>query len=211
MKTRAFSLTILIAVVLCLWIDKTFGQPFPNTPAIQLGRGFIGHIAYSPDGKILATAGSTLWLYNADDLTEITPLKGHTDFINTVTFSLDGQFLASASNDGTVRLWDTASYHQVAILPHQHPVLSVAVSPDGTLLASTRKKSVLLWAIPAQQEVGRLEGHIATVNDIAFSPDGIRLVSGSNDTTVRTWDVSTGEEIGRLVHLACFQHQLRSY
>ena len=133
MKTRAFSLTILIAVVLCLWIDKTFGQPFPNTPAIQLGRGFIGHIAYSPDGKILATAGSTLWLYNADDLTEITPLKGHTDFINTVTFSLDGQFLASASNDGTVRLWDTASYHQVAILPHQHPVLSVAVSPDGTL------------------------------------------------------------------------------
>ena len=202
MKTRAFSLTILIAVVLCLWIDKTFGQPFPNTPAIQLGRGFIGHIAYSPDGKILATAGSTLWLYNADDLTEITPLKGHTDFINTVTFSLDGQFLASASNDGTVRLWDTASYHQVAILPHQHPVLSVAVSPDGTLLASTRKKSVLLWAIPAQQEVGRLEGHIATVNDIAFSPDGIRLVSGSNDTTVRTGDVSTGEEIGRLVHLA---------
>ena len=119
-----------------------------------------------------------------------------------MTFSLDGQFLASASNDGTVRLWDTASYHQVAILPHQHPVLSVAVSPDGTLLASTRKKSVLLWAIPAQQEVGRLEGHIATVNDIAFSPDGIRLVSGSNDTTVRTGDVSTGEEIGRLVHLA---------
>ncbi|WP_437994092.1 pentapeptide repeat-containing protein [Sorangium sp. So ce145] len=69
---------------------------------------------------------------------------------------------------------------------------AVAISPDGTLLASGHSHGIVLWDMATGGALRRLNGHSDWVTSIAFSPDGDTLASGSDDCTVRLWDVSTG-------------------
>ena len=79
---------------------------------------------------------------------------------------------------------------------------SIAISPDGSLLASASDKSIVLWSVETQQQVGLLEGHLDTVNALDIGPDGRFLASGSNDGTVELWDLETQQLAAELMHLA---------
>ncbi len=77
-------------------------------------------------------------------------------------------------------------------------LLTLAISPDGALLAASGDAGVIdLWTLSDQQPAGSLTGHTATVNTLAFSPDGATLASGSDDSTVRVWDLSSLTEASR--------------
>ncbi|KAH0562229.1 hypothetical protein GP486_003077 [Trichoglossum hirsutum] len=117
-------------------------------------------------------------------------LEGHSGRVSAVSFSQDGQFFVSASQDKTVKLWETRTGALRSVLEgHSGWVNAVAFSPDSQLLASASDdKTVRLW--DARTGTSRsLEGHSDRVKVVAFSPDGQLLASASYDKTVRLWDV----------------------
>ena len=120
-------------------------------------------------------------------------LRGHTDKIWAVAFSVDGQRLASASRDGAVRLWDTAGGRLLQTLTnHQAPVHAVAFSPDGRWLATgARDQMIKLWDPRSGQEHATLSGHQDAVRCVTFSPEGGRLASAGEDWQIRLWDLVT--------------------
>ena len=130
-------------------------------------------------------------------------LSGHSDNINKVSFSPDGHLLASSSKDGTIRVWDLLSGGSCVLNGHLKTVSDIAFSPDGSLLASASwDKTIQLWNTKTWKSRA-LIGHNMPIRSIAFSPDGALLASitisasvtttATEDTTIRLWDVGTGE------------------
>jgi WD40 repeat protein/serine/threonine protein kinase len=145
-------------------------------------------LAFSPDGKQIATAGFNAVIRVFDTTTgrSILTIRGHADPIRSLAFDKDGGLIASASEDGTVRIWDARTgKERLALKGHRGQVTSVCFSPDGRRLVSTSKRDagnegdVKIWDAETGQElltIGQAE------DACVFSPDGRWLaLAAAND------------------------------
>jgi WD40 repeat protein len=118
----------------------------------------------------------------------------------SVAFSPDGQRIAWAGQDKTVKVYDLATGQIVLDLAgHHRKVNTVAFSPDGQRLASAGDDWVVrVWDLATGQTVLKLRGHNRPVYNVVFSSDGQRLASASYDGTVNVWDPTTGQRISSM-------------
>ncbi|MGW1772719.1 nSTAND1 domain-containing NTPase [Streptomyces sp. NPDC002104] len=180
---------------------STQSQPF----LARLGGhgGPVNAVAFAPDGRLLATAGSDgqVLLRRVADRSTVAALTAP-GRVRTVAFSPDGRTLAAGSTDGPVRLWPVgAGGGSVSVLPASTVgARAVAFAPDGaTLAVATTDGSVQLRDTGGEHRVRAvLTGHTARVNTLAYAPDGRSLVSAGADGTVRLWDTRRAEPAGVL-------------
>ncbi|MBI1921866.1 MAG: protein kinase [Geobacter sp.] len=123
--------------------------------------------------------------------------KGHNDSVLSVTFSPDGLYVLSGSDDKTLKLWETAIGKELRRFEgHSDSVWAVSFSPDGRyVLSGSSDKTLRLWETATGKELRRFEGHSDWVHSVAFSPDGRYILSGSFDFTLKLWETATGKEI----------------
>mmetsp|Transcript_40595 Transcript_40595/g.135282 ORF Transcript_40595/g.135282 Transcript_40595/m.135282 type:complete len:538 (-) Transcript_40595:110-1723(-) len=176
-----------------------------------LRRGPFDHRGVAPADEAAAKAGAAqryaeargsaeLLASGSDDFTvflwapaagkkPIARLTGHVQLVNAVTFSPDGQWLASGSFDGAIRLWAARTGKFVAALRgHVGAVYQLAWSGDSRLLASGSKDStVKVWELKSRKLKEDLPGHADEVYSVDWSPDGERVASGGKDRNLKMW------------------------
>jgi len=160
-------------------------------------------VAWSPNGRLLATAGKdrAVRLWDVETRENTVTFLAHSNELSSAVWNPDGRRIASKDSTGGVLIWE-ASTGQVK-LKLRSPTgwnpgkpYDVNWSPQGDKLATgSGDGTVMIWDAETGRELHVLRGHTSVVRSVCWSPDGRRLLSGAEDRTLRIWDSQTGREL----------------
>ncbi|KAG2072184.1 WD40 repeat-like protein, partial [Suillus decipiens] len=175
----------------------------------QDGNGVVWSIALSPNGKIIASGGGQVNLWDVKTRKVIATWTGHTDIVWTLCWSGDGERVASGSWDGTAKVWDVSSSKNILTIKTRHNwVMAVMYSPDSSKLATGGDKdnAVKIWDAKTGEllktldhdttQIAILEGHSGFVEGISLSQNNRLLASVSWNKTACLWNLDTNLPIG---------------
>ena len=165
----------------------------------------INSAIFSPDGKRILTGGmrNTARIWDAKTGKELLTLPGHAHWVRSIDYSQDGKRIVTAGNE--IKIWDAETGTELRTL--EKDAYSVALSPDGKTVASGgRDYCTRIWDVESGKEIKALyiwhprDAYTpATVQSIAFSPDGTKIVTrlgpGLNNRAFRIWDTESGREL----------------
>jgi WD40 repeat protein len=164
----------------------------------------VTFVTFSKDRRfIIAGTRYNIRIWSADTVTSVLTIDDQIDSLSSIAVSRNENLIASASHDGTIRLWDaTTGDSQLFIKPGQKDwITSIAISDDGKLLAVGYKNGPL-WVsettMSADASRRNHTGHTNRIMSVAFSGDGMSIVSGSADCTAKVWSAKTGVELSTM-------------
>lgn len=182
-------------------------QPFAFVLELQTGVP-IRSIALNPDESMLATGLENglivLWslsTLNSNGQVPVQILTDHVGAVSSLAFDWqNGQRLASASADSTIKIWDIVSGRAVTTLAgHRDKVSTVAFIPNNPILASGSADSTIkLWDVNSGLELATMQGHTGEVYSLSVEPSAARMVSGGADNQIILWDLATQRSIVNL-------------
>ncbi|CAG8490317.1 1111_t:CDS:10, partial [Acaulospora colombiana] len=153
-------------------------------------QGFFSHQAVSGGGD------DKSFLWRTDTGEQLYELTGHTDTVTSVMFSKNGEFVASGGMDGKILVWKVDGGELVASLEGPDEVMWIDWHPKGTiLLAGANDASIWMWQLPSGNCMNVFSGHSKAVTVGQFTPDGKKIVSGSDDSSLIIWDPKTASPI----------------
>lgn len=157
---------------------------------------FVGYMSGSGSSRNT----ESVELIERQDERLLATLTGHSSMVTAIAFNSNGETLASASTDKTIKVWDVALESPIQTLTDgsgENP--AIATSSDGKLLASSSMgNTIKVWNLETGELLHTLRGHTWTVSAIAMSPDNQTLVSSGEDNTIRIWNLETGELLNSL-------------
>ncbi len=169
--------------------------------------GSFSSISFSADGTRIVTGGSrAARVWDAANGSQVLAVKGHNEGVESASFSPDGSRIVTGSYDQTAKIWDAKTGAVLLTLKgHTNNVWSASFSPDGSRVVSgsqdemakvwDAKTGAVLLTLPANAGDAMHRKHWGCVWSAAFSPDGLRIVTGSSDRTATIWDAKSGAEV----------------
>jgi WD40 repeat protein len=196
-----------------LW-DVETGTVVSKFPELK---GSVNALAFSADGtRVVAAVGGDITVWAIPSGEPITTFKGDKSKINSMSVSADSTLALTGGQSKKVTMWDlTTGETKFTADALASEITAVAISPDGHYGAAVAESRFYIYDLQSKQLIRTFEGHSKAVRFLTFSADGRTLVSGGEDSTVRTWRLDTRDEMlawaqanRHFADLTCEQEQI---
>jgi WD40 repeat protein len=185
-----------------LW-DALSGQRLRQLaiPYAQMrGASLVVSASFSPDGNRVVVVDRRPAVIEVATGEALFELEGHTKQVRDIGYSPDGQWLVTASEDRSARIWHAATGKSMAVLPHDAAVIWATFSPDGQWIVTRTAgdKVIRVWDAAGQKKIAEIDIRPKALAGFAFSPDGSFLVTASDEYTAEVFETRTGARVAEL-------------